>query len=100
MVRVINSELTEILRREIQEYAGDVATPIGNAQFFYTENLDKRVFCVVVPHLSPNLPASLLLMAHIVDDRIVIDIDTTEKPLVDALRQAGIPQGQLVLAWQ
>jgi hypothetical protein len=100
MDRVINGTLTAVLRREIQDYAGDVATPVGESQFFYTENPDKQIFCITVPYLSSELPASLLLMAHIEDDQIVIDVDTMDKPLADALRQAGIPSEQIILAWQ
>lgn len=99
MARLSNAALMAILRQEIQAYAGAVYTPVGTSQFFYTENPDKQVFCVTIPHLSSELPASLLLLAHIVGDRIVIDIDTTNKPLADALRQAGIPQEQIVLSW-
>src|SRR5258708_7073718 len=96
----LSSTLTAVLRAAIQGYAGAIDTPVGASQFFYTENPDKQVFCITVPHLSFELPAELLLMAHIVDDRIVIDIDTTNKPLADALLQVGIPQNQIVLAWQ
>lgn len=91
MERIINGTLTAILRQELKAYAGPIDTPVGEAKFYYTENLDDQVFCLTVPHLSTELPAELLLMAHIINDRIIIDTDTTNKPLTDALRQAGIP---------
>ncbi len=100
MERVINGTLTATLRREIQVYAGSVATPMGDSQFLYTENPDKQVFCITIPHLSSDLPASLLLMARIVEDRIVIDVDEMDKPLAETLQQARIPREQIVLAWQ
>ena len=100
MERVINGTLTAILRREVKEYAGDVTTPLGESKFYYTENPDEQIFCITIPYLSPELPASLLLMARIVDDQIVIDVDKMNKPLADALRQARIPQEQIILAWE
>ncbi len=100
MERVINGTLTAILRQEIKKYAGNAATPLGESAFYYTENLEGQVFCITVPHLSSELHATLLLMARIVGDRIVIDIDQMNKPLADALRQAGIPEKQIILAWQ
>jgi hypothetical protein len=89
-----------ILRREIKEYAGEVGTPVGNSKFFFTEDPLEQVFCITAPYLSSEFPAELIIMAHIVDDRIVIDLDNTDKPLSDALRQSGIPDAQIVLAWQ
>lgn len=100
MDRVINGTLTATLRHEIQEYAGDVHTPFGQSQLYFTENADQQVFCITIPHISSDLPAELLIMAHIADDHIVIDIDNTDKPLVEALLQAGVLPEQIVLAWQ
>ena len=39
------------------------------------------------------------LFARVVGERAVIDRDINSKPLVDALLQAGVPGGQIVLAY-
>jgi len=39
-------------------------------------------------------------MGHIIDDQIISDLELTDKSLTDALRQAGIPSEQIILAWQ
>jgi hypothetical protein len=39
------------------------------------------------------------ILARIVGNRIVIEEDKTNKPLVDALLQAGVPREQIVLAY-
>jgi hypothetical protein len=39
------------------------------------------------------------LLAHIVGEKIIIEDDKTNKLLVDALLQAGVPRGQIVLAY-
>jgi XisI protein len=39
------------------------------------------------------------ILARIVGNRIVIEDDKTNKPLVNALLQAGVPREQIVLAY-
>lgn len=94
-----NKSLVSILRDEIKKYAGSIDTPIGPSKFYYMENLDDQLFGLIVPHLSTTLPAELLMLAHLENDQIIIDCDSTNKPLADALRQAGIPDAQIVLSW-
>ncbi len=100
MERITNSTLMAILRDELSAYAGPIETPYGDSRFYFTENLAEQIFCLTMPHISAELPATLLVMAHIAEDRIIIDLDNTGKPLADALRQAGVPNGQISLAWQ
>jgi hypothetical protein len=38
-------------------------------------------------------------VARLVGDRIIIERDVNDKPLVDALVEAGVPHGQIVLAY-
>lgn len=97
----LNSQaLVLILRQEIKEYARDSITPLGMSKFYFSENPEEQVFCITTPYLSSDLPATLLIMARIVDDRVIIDIDTTDKPLLEALLQRRVPRNQIVLAWQ
>lgn len=39
------------------------------------------------------------ILARIVGQRVIIERDVTNKPLVDALMQAGVPREQIVLAY-
>jgi hypothetical protein len=39
------------------------------------------------------------LIAHIQGDVVVIEADANNKPLVDALVQAGLPRSQIILAY-
>ncbi len=43
--------------------------------------------------------AETTLAARLINDHILIEKDTNDKPLVDALVQAGIPRQQIVLAY-
>jgi XisI protein len=100
MERVINGTLVAILRQEVKKYAAHTITPSGPSKLFYTENLEEQVFCITSPHVSAEMYATLILMARIIDDQIVIDVDKTNKPLADALQQTGIPAQQIILAYQ
>jgi hypothetical protein len=40
------------------------------------------------------------MMARIVNDQVIIDLDKTSKPLYDALKRAGIPENKIVIAWK
>jgi hypothetical protein len=40
-----------------------------------------------------------MIIARISDDRVIIEADSTNKPLYEALIQAGIPKQYIVLAY-
>jgi hypothetical protein len=88
----------DIVQREVELYNE------GNsykAQTFAISDLIRQIYAVVVvPDLPRPFPARVVVMAHIVGDYIVIDEDTTDKPLVDALMINGsIPREQIILAY-
>jgi hypothetical protein len=39
------------------------------------------------------------LIVHCIDNLIIVDRDINNKPLVDALVQAGVPRSQIILAY-
>src|SRR6185436_420981 len=100
MERVINGTLTQILRQEIKKYAANTITPVGPSRLYYTENIEEQVYCITSPRVSAEMVATLIIMARVIDDQIVIDVDKTNKPLSDALQQGGIPKEQIILAYQ
>jgi hypothetical protein len=100
MVGVVKEQLSlaEITRREVEAYVGfsDTAT-------LYPVLDDKhQIYTVlVVPHWPRSFSAEIVVMARVVGDKIVIEEDTADKPLVDALMvNAGIPREQIVLAYR
>ncbi len=99
-VRVIASDtLSDLVSREVKAYAGKAYGMNGPTKLYYTENLEDLVFCVTAPY-APGRKNNLVLMARIVEDQVIIDVDETGNPLHDALRQAGIPNHQIRLAWE
>jgi hypothetical protein len=94
MDRVI--ELTDIVRREVAGYSG----PTYHAKTYYTEDDKRHIYSViVVPDLPRPFPARIVVMARIVDDKVIIDEDTTDRPLYEELIRNGIPREQIILAY-
>jgi sulfur carrier protein ThiS len=52
---------------------------------------------VTVPHNKGN--AFISLLVRILGETVVVERDQNDKPLVDALAQAGIPRSKIILAY-
>jgi hypothetical protein len=103
MVRVakehIESSLAEITRREVDMYSG----PSHQADLYSVlDDENQRYAVVVVAQLDGKRTVWVMMMAHVADDYIVIDEDTTlEKHLVDALMVNGdVPRDKIILAYK
>lgn len=69
-----------------------------NSQSYLTHTDDDNVWSVVtVP--SDQGESFLSLLVRLLPDTIIIDRDQNDKPLVDALVQAGIPRERIILAY-
>jgi XisI protein len=95
--RIDIAALAEITRREVEMYAGYSPTaklyPVLDDQ-----NLTYAV--VIVPNWPRPFSSEIVVLARIVAESIVIEEDTTDKPLLDALMvNGGIPREQIVLAY-
>src|SRR5258706_5102108 len=96
---VNTATLSNLVRQEVRAYAGEAYGVHGPTKLYYTENLQDLVYCVTAPYDPAYQKGDLVLMARIVDDQVVIDVDKTGKPLRNALRQVGVPDYQIRLAW-
>lgn len=88
--------LIKSLRSVLEGYTGKAL----NGYSYLTENKDGTAFTVIAVGYLPNkriVDAGLIV--RVVQERIVIERDVNDKPLVDALLQAGIPRSQIVLAY-
>jgi hypothetical protein len=91
MDRVI--DLGAVVQREVEDYAG----PAIKAQMYPVSDHPRRTYTVVVvPDLPRPFKARVVVMARIVDDYVVIDEDTTDRPLVHELVRAGIPRERII----
>ena len=95
MERVI--DLMHIVQQEVQGYAGSML----KGDSYMVLNAEQNVFAVVdIPdHFPRKFPVSIAVMARILGNRVVIDEDTTDRPLVEELVRAGIPREQIICTY-
>jgi hypothetical protein len=94
MERVI--ELSHIVQREVEGYA----RPAFNASAYAYSDTEHRHYSVLVfPDYPRKFRAGIVVAARIVNDKVVIDEDRTDRPLWKELVQAGIPREQIICAY-
>lgn len=89
--------LRDTVRETVFWYAGggfDLRTyPVSNDMMgVYAVNMFRT------PKDQPS-KTKVIVQARIDGDRVIIEEDVTDRPLVDALVQAGIPREKIVLAY-
>lgn len=89
-------DMKDSLHRAMEGYAGRAL----NGYSYLLSSSDGQVFAIVsVGHLRDRHVVDTGLVARLMDDRIVIERDVNDKPLVDALVEAGVRREQIVLAY-
>ncbi|MCI0711415.1 MAG: XisI protein [Chloroflexi bacterium] len=89
--------LKQILLEEMQGYAGEGL----NAYSYLTENEAEQLYTVVdIATVKDKRLVSTVLIARLVDNRVVIELDYNNKELVDALKARGVPEDQIILAYR
>lgn len=88
--------LTTLVRQVVSEYAGEAL----NGYSYLTQSNDGRIFSITsVGHVKDRPVTFASLFVRIVGEQIIIECDQNDKPLVDALKQTGIPRSQIILAY-
>lgn len=91
--------LVDIVREEVRKY--DCGGRGWNSRLFFLADEPNQVYTVVaIDYPQRRNIGGLVMLARIVEDKVVIEEDNTDKPLLDALIQQGIPREQIVLAYQ
>jgi len=94
MDRVADISLT--VEREVERYAGRS----WKAATYAVSDRQRQIYSVVVvPDLPRSFPARIVVMARVVGDTVMIDEDTTDRPLYEELLRAGIPREKIVLLY-
>lgn len=82
--------LSEILKNEVSWYAGSGhGAKMRLFRILDDTNQTYAVIAVDVP--KHDEPAGVLVLARVVGDKIIIEEDSTDKPLYKSLMHAGIP---------
>lgn len=91
------AEITTILEQAMHWYAD---SDCWQCRLFYTADQQRQIYTVVVvPDLPRGYPARVVNMARIIDGKIVIEEDTSDRPLLEKLLQAGIPRELIVCVY-
>jgi len=98
MNRAISQEtIIEIVRREVAEVANVKGI---DTDFYFAENPAQHFYTVIaLPHESRTL-GLVPLAVRIDGDKVIIERDTQAEPLYETLREQGIPDEQIVLAYE
>lgn len=88
--------LSAIVREAVAGYAKNGLNSVA----YLTQNADGTVYIVADTYTwQGKRSAGTSIFVRIVGEHIIIEIDMNDKPLVDALVQAGIPRQQIILAY-
>jgi len=85
-------DLSHLVETVVDEYAVDTFDGVMYAM----HNDAKTAFSVIFAGDGSVLP---VVLARIANDLIIVERDQTNKPLVDALVQAGVPRERIILAY-
>lgn len=88
--------LASLVKREVSEYAG----PSPDTRAYAMEDVSALSYAVLVVPVEDTQKTTVMIMARIEGDTVIIETDKTDRPLLDALVQAGIPRDHIVLAYQ
>jgi hypothetical protein len=69
-----------------------------NSQSYLTHSDDNAILSVITTVQGKNT-SFMSLLVRILADTIIIERDQNDKPLVDALVQAGVPRSKIILAY-
>lgn len=91
--------LNTIVREEVAKYAGQGRG--ANIILFPLLDDEHGTYAVnAIDYPQREDVAMVVVLARVVDEKVVIEEDTTDKKLVEALLQRGIPRTQIILAYE
>ncbi len=91
-----NAELLELVEREVEQYN---AISLQGRMYSLIDNRQKHYGVIHIAHDSLHT-LDVVVMVRIVDDKIIIEKDTSEKTLCEALiHNASISREQIILAY-
>jgi len=91
------TDLKKILHEEMQGYAGEGL----NVRAYLTINDAENLYSIIdMAVVRGKRYVGTPLVARLVREHIVIDLDENDKPLVDALTARGVPPEQIICVYR
>jgi hypothetical protein len=92
--------LGEILKEEVSWYAGN-GQGVGLRLYRSLDDVSRVYAVFATPDPDPDHEGSeVVVMARIEGERIIIEVDNTDRPLVRHLMEMGVPREQIILAYE
>ena len=92
--------LSEIRNKVVQEISAYAKPSFNGGDSYLTQSADGNLISVVdVLPVNGRHQADTGLVVRLAGEYIIIEHDMNNKPLVDALVQAGVPRTQIILAY-
>jgi sulfur carrier protein ThiS len=89
-------DISKIVLREVNEYAGEA---LNGHSYLMRDTAGERLSILDIGVFNGQRVTGVSLVVLISGDKVIIEQDRNDKPLVDALVQAGIPRSQIILAY-
>jgi hypothetical protein len=87
----------QILLEELSRYTGEGL----NDYAYLTTNEAEQIYTIVdIATVRGKRLVGTVLVARLVNDQIVIELDRHDKMLVDALKARDVPETQIILAYR
>ena len=94
MDRVLN------LAETVAQVVSDYECPSPVATMHYVRDGQKHIDLVlVIPH-DRQIEPHIVVMTRLEGEQVIVEIDTTDRPLDEALLNSGVPRHQIVVAWR
>jgi hypothetical protein len=88
--------LAVVVRHEVEDYV----SPSPNAtMYFMEEDVHQLYAAISIPHHHQQ-QVRIVVMAQVVGERVIIHEDITDRPLYEALVQAGVSRDAIILAYE
>jgi hypothetical protein len=88
-------DLTTTVRQTVESY---VSGSHGGTLHFAENVSEARYIVYWIPN-DPKEDASVVVVAHVEDNKAVIDIDSTDRYLYRLLARAGVPRDKIIRAY-
>lgn len=89
--------LNELVKEAVFSYASGGL----NLRTYPLANEEQGVYAVnVIDWPQRHRPASVVVLARVEGDKVIIEEDLTDRPLIDALVAAGVAKEQIILKYR
>jgi hypothetical protein len=88
--------MNAILKAAMSDYA---VSGLNGVSYLMQAEHEAAYAVITIGKFAGKRFTNMGLVAHVENELIIIEHDINDKPLVDALVQAGIPREQIVLAY-